>query len=117
VSATLAAERDLRGIFGTNLFSAEGSATGLRNAGKQERVRIVGFDAGPAQVKQLQEDLVQALVAQKPYDIGFQGVEQAIASLEGGAVEAEIKTDLVTVTRDNVDDPEIKNDVLYKAEC
>jgi ribose transport system substrate-binding protein len=117
VSATLAADPDLRGIFGTNLFSAEGSATGLRNAGKQEQVRIVGFDAGPAQVKQLEENLVQALVAQKPYDIGFQGVEQAIASLEGGDVEEAIKTDLVTVTQDNVDDPEIREDVLYRAEC
>ena len=105
VSATLAAEPDLRGIFGTNLFSAEGSATGLRNAGKQEQVRIVGFDAGPAQVKQLEENLVQALVAQKPYDIGFQGVEQAVASLNDDEVEPEIKTDLVTVTQDNLDDP------------
>jgi ribose transport system substrate-binding protein len=117
VSATLAAERDLKGIFGTNLFSAEGSATGLRNAGAQERVSIVGFDAGPAQVEQLKEDLVQALVAQKPADIGRFGIEQAVKALKDEEVEPEIKTDLVTVTQDNVDDPEIANEVLYKADC
>ena len=117
VSATLAANPDLRGIFGTNLFSAEGSATGLRNAGKREQVKIVGFDAGPAQVKQLEEDLVQALVAQKPADIGRLGIEQAVASLRNEAVEGNIKTDLVTVTQDNLKDPEIENDVLYKADC
>ena len=117
VSATLAAEPDLAGIFGTNLFSAEGAATGLRNAGAQEQVSIVGFDAGPAQVAQLEEDLVQALVAQKPYDIGYQGVEQAIAALNGEDVEPQIQTDLVTVTQENLEDPEIQEDVLYKAEC
>ena len=117
VSATLAAEPGLTGIFGTNLFSAEGAATGLRNAGKQEQIKIVGFDAGTAQVKQLEEDLVQALVAQKPYDIGYQGVEQAVAALKGDEVEPAIKTDLVTVTQENLQDPEIQNDVLYRADC
>ena len=117
VSATLAAERNLRGIFGTNLFSAEGAATGLRNAGAQDRVSIVGFDAGPAQVEQLRDDLVQALVAQKPADIGRMGIEQAVNALQDEQVEPEIKTDLVTVTQENVDDPEIANEVLYKADC
>ena len=34
------------GIFATNLFSAEGAATGIRQAGKSGKVKIVGFDAG-----------------------------------------------------------------------
>ena len=38
---------------------------------------VVGFDAGAAQVEQLEAGDVQALVVQKPYDIGYQGVEQA----------------------------------------
>src|SRR3954463_13917524 len=47
VTATLAKNPDLKGIFATNLFSAEGSASGLRQAGKLGKVKIVGFDAGP----------------------------------------------------------------------
>src|SRR5215207_11178225 len=50
-TAALAAHPDLVGIFGTNLFSAEGAATGLRSAGAAEKVKIVGFDAGPKQVE------------------------------------------------------------------
>jgi ribose transport system substrate-binding protein len=115
VSATLAAEPDLAGIFATNLFSAEGSATGLRNAGETD-VRMVGFDAGPAQVKQLEEGLVQALVAQNPREIGKLGVEQAVASLKGEEVEADIATGLVTVTKDNLGDPEIEK-ALYTDQC
>ena len=53
----LAKNPDLKGIFATNLFGAEGAATGLREAGKQDTVKIVGFDAGPKQVKDLEEGL------------------------------------------------------------
>src|SRR6476469_1759057 len=47
--AALAKNPDLKGIFATNLFSAEGAATGIREAGKLGQVKIVGFDAGPKQ--------------------------------------------------------------------
>lgn len=115
VSATLAADPDLAGIFGTNLFSAEGSATGLRQAGRED-VSIVGFDAGPAQVDQLEEGLVQALIAQQPFEIGRQGVEQAVAALNGEEVEAEISTGFVTITQDNLEDQE-SQDALYQSSC
>lgn len=115
VSATLAAEPDLAGIFGTNLFSAEGSATGLRQAGRDD-VSIVGFDAGPAQVDQLEEGLVQALIAQQPFDIGRQGVEQAVAALNGEEVETEISTGFVTITQENLEDQE-SQDALYRSSC
>ncbi len=115
VSATLAAEPELSGIFGANLFSAEGAATGIRQEGRDD-VSIVGFDAGPAQIEQLREGLVQALIVQQPLDIGRQGVEQAVAALRGEPTEEQIGTGFVTATLDNLDDPEIAQ-FLYKAEC
>jgi ribose transport system substrate-binding protein len=51
IKAQLAKHPDLHGVFATNLFSAEGTANGVREAGKQGDVKIVGFDAGPAQVE------------------------------------------------------------------
>ena len=117
VAATLAAEPDLNGIFGTNLFSAEGAATGVRNAGPEgEDIRIVGFDAGPAQIDQLEQGQVQALIVQKPLEIGRMGVEQAVAALNGEQTEAQITTDFVTATADNLNDPEIEP-FLYRSSC
>jgi ribose transport system substrate-binding protein len=115
-SAKLAANPELAGIFATNLFSAEGAATALRDAGAQEQVQLVGFDASPGQVSQLEEGLVQALVAQNPREIGFQGVQTAVASLRGEEFEAEITTPLTVVTQDNMEDPEVR-DTLYLGEC
>jgi ribose transport system substrate-binding protein len=116
VTATLAAHPDLAGVFATNLFSAQGTATGLVQAGVQGDVPVVGFDAGPAQVEQLEAGDVQALVMQKPYDIGYQGVQQAVLAVLGEEVTPEIQTDFVVATADNMDDPEI-NQWFYKANC
>jgi ribose transport system substrate-binding protein len=114
VTATLAKNPDLKGIFAANLFSAEGAASGLRQAGKLGDVKIVGFDAGPKQVQDLKDGLVQALIAQKPADIGAQGVEQAYNALEGKPTEKEIGTDFEVVTKDNLAEMQ---DVLYKPSC
>jgi ribose transport system substrate-binding protein len=115
-SAQLAAHPKMNGIFGANLFSAEGAATGVRNAGKTSQVRIVGFDAGPAQVQQLKQGLVQALVAQEPYDIGYQAVQQAVNAATGKPVKAKIQTGLVIVTKKNIGQPNVSK-YLYKSKC
>jgi ribose transport system substrate-binding protein len=115
-SAKLAANPNLAGIFATNLFSAEGAATALRDAGAQKEVKLVGFDASPGQVGQLEEGLVQALVAQNPREIGFQGVQTAVAALRGEPFEEQITTPLTVVTQDNLTDPAVR-DTLYLGEC
>lgn len=116
ISAALAKDSDLEGVFATNLFTAQGVATGIKQAGKSGEVKVVGFDAGPDQIKQLEAGDVQALVAQKPYDIGVQGVEQALAAINGESVTEEIQTESLVVTKDNMDDPEV-NKYIYKANC
>jgi ribose transport system substrate-binding protein len=111
--AALQKNPDLKGIFGTNLFSAEGAATGVREAEAKD-VKIVGFDAGPKQVKDLEDGTVQALIAQKPADIGSQGVEQAFNALEGKPTTKKIGTESTTITKDNLSDSQ---DALYKPSC
>jgi ribose transport system substrate-binding protein len=115
VTAALQKDPDIVGIFAANLFAAEGTATGVQQAGKQDSVTIVGFDAGPAQVEQLKAGTVQALVAQEPATIGQDGVEQAIAALNGDPTEAEIQTGFTILTKDNIDGDGA--DAVYKSSC
>ncbi len=116
IAATIAREPDLAGVFATNVFTAQGVATGVKQAGKSGTVKVVGFDAGPDQIKQLEAGDVQALVAQKPYDIGKQGVEQALAALSGGSVKADIQTESLVVTKENMSQPEVSK-YIYKSSC
>jgi len=66
ITAALAKNKDIVAVFATNLFSAQGVATGIKQAGKAGKVKIIGFDAGSDQVAALKSGLVQALIAQQP---------------------------------------------------
>jgi hypothetical protein len=77
---------------------------------------MVGSDAGPAQVEQLKDGVVQAPIAQLPGDIGAKGVEQAVAAVKGQQVTPSIPADATIVTAENVYRPEVQK-VLYKAGC
>ncbi len=94
---------DLVGVFAVNLFSAEGSATGIKQAGKSGQVQVVGFDAGPNQIQALREGTVQALVAQDPGAIGKFGVDEAVTALDGGKNTPNVQTGFTIITKDNLD--------------
>jgi len=115
ISSALQKDPDIVGVFAANLFSAEGTATGVRQAGKQNQVKIVGFDAGPNQVKALKAGTVQALVAQQPAAIGQYGVDAAVAKLEGQQPPAMVQTGFSVITRDNVDGEGAQ--AIYKSSC
>lgn len=116
VTSTLQRYPDLKAIFATNIFSAEGAATGIEQAGVTGEVQVVGFDAGPAQVEALQDGILQAVIAQQPYEIGYQGVEQALNAVHGEANEAKIQTGFTIVTADNLESEEGQA-ALYASEC
>jgi ribose transport system substrate-binding protein len=67
-------------------------------------------------VEALRDDTVQALIAQQPAEIGRQGVEQAIAALEGDETEPEIQTGFTILTADNIDDPK-SQEAVYQSSC
>lgn len=114
VSAALQKDPDIVGIFAANLFAAEGSATGVRQAGV-EGVFIVGFDAGPNQVKALEAGTVQALIAQQPFDIGVKGVQAADAAIKGEDKQDDIQTGFTIITMENLEGE--GGEAVYQSSC
>ncbi|WP_328607100.1 ABC transporter substrate-binding protein [Amycolatopsis sp. NBC_00345] len=114
VTAALASTPDLIGVFATNLNTGEGAATGLRNAGKIGQVNLVGFDASPSEVDGLRKGEYQALIAQDPASIGVQGVDQAVASLEGKSVTRNLTANLHSITKADMD---ANSQYFYKQKC
>jgi len=78
ITALYAAHQNLSGVFATNVLVAQGVDTGLKTAGVAGKVKIVGYDADPTQVADLKSGIVEALVAQEPYQEGVDGVQQAV---------------------------------------
>ena len=91
------------------------AVAGVRQAGKGDQVKIVGFDAGPNQVKDLKEGSVQALVAQQPALIGQYGVDAAVTALDGGQVTPKVQTGFTIITKDNLEGEGAA--AVYKSTC
>jgi ribose transport system substrate-binding protein len=113
ITAVYASHPDLGGVFATNVLVAQGVDTGLKTAHATSKVKIVGYDADPTQVADLKSGVVQALVAQEPYQEGVQGVDQAVNALTGKPAQ-NILTGLVVLDRSNLGS---MSQYVYKSSC
>jgi ribose transport system substrate-binding protein len=116
-AAVLQRNPDLSAIFGTNLFSAEGAAQAVKNAGLTGVVKIANFDAPESAIKDLENNVVDLVIAQKPAEIGSVAVDYAIKALLGEtiAINKRVPTGYVVITRDNVNTPEAQA-AIYKSQ-
>jgi len=76
------------------------------------KVKMIGFDAGSQSVADMKNGDVQALVVQNPVLMGYLGVVTAVKHLRGEKVEKRIDTGVSLITRENMDQPEMK-ELLY----
>ena len=107
VQSVFARNPDLVGVFGTNLFSALGAANGVKQAGQQGKVKIVGFDAPTSIIADIKSGTVDAVIAQHPAEIGYFGVISAYAHLTGQSIPTKIGTGFTVMDKANVDDPSV----------
>jgi len=104
----LTANPNLAGLFAASEAGTIGCAQALISRGVTGKVKLVGFDASPDQIKLLRQGVVQALIVQNPYQMGYQGVKSAVTLIKGGQVEKRIDTGVTVVTLANVDTPEVQ---------
>lgn len=104
---------DLAGVFGANLFSALGSANGVKQGGMSGKVKIVGFDAPTSIVGDIKSGLVDAVIAQHPSEIGYYGVMSAYAHLTGQSIPVLIGTGFTEMDKSNIDQPDVAK-FIYK---
>ena len=116
ITATVAANPDLAGVFTITTNNTEGAVTGVREAGMDGRIKIVGFDTSDPIVEAIRKGVVAADVVQFPYGIGQMGVELMANALEGKAIERQVKTPFVVATPQNVDTPEVQK-YIYRTSC
>ncbi len=74
-TAALQKNPDIVGIFGVNVFSAQGSAQAVKNAGLAGAVKIASWDATETLINALKAGDIDLVLAQKPAEIGALGVE------------------------------------------
>ncbi len=102
----LTAIPDLDAIFAVN----EGATVGTVRALKSRRsgVRLVGFDWSPDLISELQSGVVDSLVAQDPFRIGYLSVQSAALALKKQPVEKEQKLPARLIRKEDLERPEIR---------
>lgn len=116
VSATVAGHPDLAGVYTVTTNNTEGAVTGVREAGRIGKIRIVGFDTSDPIVEAIRAGTVDADVVQYPFGAGERGLEAAVAALDGKPVERNMQTPFTMATPKNVDTPEVQH-FIYKTHC
>jgi ribose transport system substrate-binding protein len=81
----LTAHSDLAALFASNESSTVGAAQALK--GRQSKVKMVGFDWSPTLEEGLKSGLIDSLVVQNPFKMGYESVKAAVAALNGKPVE------------------------------
>lgn len=112
--AALQANPDIVGIFGTNLFSAQGAYQAVVNAGLTGAVKIASWDATVDLINALKEGKVDLVLAQKPAEIGALAVEWGYKHLtQGVEIPKKVIPGFEFFTRENVNNPEMQQ-FIYK---
>ena len=108
----LTSNPDLKGIFGANEPTAVGMGRALEQSGKAGKVVAVGFDGNADLQGFVKNGTLDATAVQGSYQMGFLGVKTVASIIGKQAVQKNLDTGVVLVTKDNIDKPEAKN-VLY----
>jgi ribose transport system substrate-binding protein len=108
----LAANADLKGLFGANEPTAIGMGRALVQSGKAGKVAAIGFDGNGDLQAFVKDGTIEAIAVQSAYMMGHLGVTTVADVVAGKKVPKFLDTGVVMVTKKNIDTPEAKN-VLY----
>jgi len=102
--SVLARFPDLTAFFGANAPGAPGAARAAKQSGKVGKLKIVGFDDTPICLQFIKDGVVDATVAQRPYDMGYRCIKILVQARKGVKPESQIiDTGVTVITAATVD--------------
>lgn len=101
-TALLEEEPDIRGFVCTNEVCNVGAANALVELGMGGKVFVVGCDNSQRQIALLEQNIIQAIVIQRPFNMGYMAVQQAVRVAQGEEPEDFVEVACVLITRENM---------------
>lgn len=95
-------ESGLRGIAALNEPTVVGAARAIIDMQAVSRVKLIGFDNSMEEISYLEEDVLQATIVQKPFNMGYLAVKAAMDVYAGRKVQPMIDTGSETITKGNM---------------
>jgi len=66
------------------------------------RVYVVGCDNSQRQIQFLEQNIIQAIVTQRPFNMGYVAVQQAVRVANGEQTDDFVEVSCVLITRENM---------------
>lgn len=104
----LTAHPDLDGIFASNESGTLGAAQAVKARGLAGKVKVVGFDTSPSLVEDLQAGVIDALVLQDPFQMGYLAVGTLLRHLKGEVPPRRINLTPAVATAANLAEGDIE---------
>jgi ribose transport system substrate-binding protein len=96
---------DLVGIFADNELEGDGAGTALNEKGKASKVCLVSFDTSAQELKFLSAGVIDGLIVQDPFMMGYAGVWYALEAANGAVLPKYVDSGVHVVTKANIDSP------------
>lgn len=103
VENMITANPDLTAIYATGEPALVGAVAAVESQGKQDSIKIFGWDLTAQAIRGIDEGYVAAVIQQDPAGMGAAAVEALKTLSGGGEVDATIAVPVTIVTSENVD--------------
>jgi ribose transport system substrate-binding protein len=103
----LTANPGLDGLFASSEPSSVGAAQALKARGLAGKVRFVAFDSSQGLIDDLQGGVIDALVAQDPFRLGYEAVQTLAQKLDGEQPPNKIALPATVIAKADLDKPAI----------
>lgn len=100
----MTANPDMTAVYATGEPALMGAIAAVESQGRQDDVRLFGWDLTAQAIAGIDAGYVVAVIQQDPAAMGAAAVEALMTLSEGGSVEENISVPVTIVTRENVDD-------------
>lgn len=103
----LTAHEGIAGIFASAEPASVAAGQALKSRYLTGKVKLVGFDSSEQLINDLKEGVIDALVAQDAFKMGFEAVRTVIDNIDKKEVPKRVDLNAVVVTKADLDKPEI----------
>lgn len=93
-------------LAGLNEYSSVGAARAVLELGRQDEIFMVGFDSSIKEVDYLESGVFEAIVVQKPLNMGYLAIENTVKMLESEKIPKYIDSGSALVTKETMYMPE-----------
>ena len=111
----LAANPDLKAMFASAEPSSVGAALAIKQRDLAGKIKLVTFDSSDNLIDELKGGVIDAMLVQDPYKMGYEAVKSLVDHLNGKTPPKRMDLQAQVVTKADLDKPEIRKLLFLSA--